>query len=89
MTTTVKKMRFVHPNSLNAKSCDRNAAGDMRRIQPQTPRSQIMLISSEDFLWMMRRIRGILKNGIRKAATAPRCIRNFIDPFKPQVVLGT
>jgi hypothetical protein len=70
MTTPVKKIILVQPKARKAISEEARAAGVMRRMQIQTPKSQTKLISSADFRLTILMMRGILKTGKRAPAQA-------------------
>ena len=67
--THEKNRKFMILKTRKFKSGDRKDDGAISRIQIQTPQAQVRLISLEDFLWMILKIKGIFQNGRTKAPT--------------------
>jgi hypothetical protein len=71
IATAENNTRFEILNVLQTISSDRNPDGAIKRMHTQTPTAQIRLISSEDFLLMIRRIKGMLNKGKTAAVITP------------------
>ena len=69
IVTPENKTRLVNVMALKMGSGEINDAGTMATMQTITPITQAILISCEDRVRIIRRIRGILNSGIETEAT--------------------
>jgi len=68
MTTAVNKTKLTILNTRQTISLEKNPAGAIKTMHPQTPKAQKVLKSSEDFLLMIFKIKGIFHKGKITAA---------------------
>ena len=71
ISTPVSMITFMVLNPIASLSPDMNALGAIMTEVIQMPKAQIMEISWEDFLWMIRMIRGMSHKGRMTAAQKP------------------
>ena len=69
--TPLKKITFTIPNVYKTMSDEIRLAGTIPTTQAQTPTTHAKLISSDERRFTIRRINGILKNGINTPLNIP------------------